>query len=87
MTTFTTAAADHCRQDTRLPDRSVSKAELLRSLREEPVRTVPGELLVSLWLDNLQNWLTQQLCARIPEGYEDESGFHYGPRPAPTPRG
>jgi hypothetical protein len=87
MTTFDAGVADKCRPGPGRPDHSISKAELLRSLQEGPVRVVPGELLVSIWLDNLRSWLMEQLCSRIPEGYEDEEGFHYGPRPAPSPRG
>jgi hypothetical protein len=32
-----------------------------------------------VWMGRIKVWMTDELCARIPEGYEDAEGFHYGP--------
>jgi hypothetical protein len=86
-TTFNAGAAGKFWQGRGMPDQSISKAELLQSLQTGSARVVPGELMVSLWLDHFKSWLTEQLYCRIPEGYEDGKGFHYGPPPVPNPRG
>jgi len=40
----------------------------------------------SLW-KRFSAWLAAQVCRHLPEGYEDEDGFHYGARPlAVVPR-
>ena len=39
----------------------------------------------SSWKGRFSAWVTGRWISRIPEGYEDEQGFHLGPAPIPTP--
>jgi hypothetical protein len=50
----------------------------------------PDRTATSVWMGRINVWMRDGLCARIPEGFEDEDGFHYGPagsrgRTWPTP--
>jgi hypothetical protein len=44
----------------------------LRAVRPEATAT-PS------WVGRINVWMTDEFCARIPEGFEDADGFHYGP--------
>jgi hypothetical protein len=36
----------------------------------------------ALWPHKLIEWLANALKMEIPEGYQDETGFHFGPLPS-----
>ena len=44
----------------------------LRAVRPEATAT-PS------WVGRINVWMTDEFCARIPEGFEDADGFHYVP--------
>jgi hypothetical protein len=46
-----------------------------RTILGEPLLSKKG--IVALWIRSLIQWLTGLLFRQIPEGYEDEAGFHY----------
>jgi hypothetical protein len=42
-------------------------------------RCRPDRAATPVWLAKINVWMTDELCARIAEGFQDEAGFHYGP--------
>jgi hypothetical protein len=50
-------------------------------------RRFTGRWLASFWRGSSIVQITDPICSRIAEGYEDEHGFHYGRAPAPRTRG
>jgi len=67
-------------------DHFISPAEPGQSLPEAAAGAAQKNGALSSWMGQLIIRLTDPLCSRVPEGYEDEHGFHYGTQPAPGPR-
>jgi hypothetical protein len=67
-------------------DNFIPQPEPYQSPPEPPSCAAPKKSVFFSWMGQLIIRMTDPLCSRIPEGYEDEQGFHYGSRPAPSPR-
>jgi hypothetical protein len=68
-----------------LSDKSVSKAELYRSLQERKNPMIQkNSSFISVLVGKTTTWMSAKLWNKIAVGYEDEQGFHYGSNPADT---
>lgn len=67
-------------------DRSMSKEELYQSLWASQAAVTPPEpkpeAVTASWAAKVTKWLADKLLNKVPLGYEDETGFHYGKGPA-----
>jgi hypothetical protein len=78
---FEAGAAEQPWRETGLRERLDPKSELVQSFRSGSRWVFPKKWFVSFLMGRAIVWLTEPFCNLIPEGYEDENGFHYGTPP------